>query len=337
MAEAAVVDKPTAAAAAPAAAPSAAPAAAAPTPAPAQASAAPAAAPAASPSAPAPADTVISASPSAEVDTTKTAAPTWGDDWRQKMAGEDAAAMKRLERFNSPADIFKSYRALEQRLSSGELKSALKPDATAEEVKAWRAENGIPDSPEGYKLELKNGVVVGEADKPFVDTFLKSAHAANLSNAQAAAAVEWYFGTVQAQSESRLNADKKIAMEAQDALRAEWGAEYRANINAATSLLDAAPAGLKDQFMRGRLADGTPIGSSVAALQWLSQLARELNPAATLVPSAGANTAGAIDTEIEGFEKKMKDRGSDYWKGPNAEKNQARYRELLAARERMKK
>lgn len=327
MAEAAVVEKPPAAPAA-TAAPAAAPA-----------SAAPAATPA-TPAAPAaPAATVLdgAAQPAATPAAPAAQPATWGDDWRQRMAGEDPNEQKRLDRFNSPADVFRSYREIEKRLSSGELKSSLKTGATPEEVKAWRAENGIPETPEGYKLELKNGLVVGETDKPLVEAFLKSAHAQNLSNAQASAAVEWYFGTVQAQTEARVNADKQIALKAQDELRAEWGAEYRANINAATSLLDGAPAGLKDQFMRGRLADGTPIGSSVAALQWLAQIARELNPAATVVPGAGANTAGAIDSEIEGLEKKMKDRGSDYWKGPNAEKNQARYRELVSARERMRK
>ena len=66
----------------------------------------------------------------------------WSDDWRSKMAGGDAKEAKRLERFASPKEVFKSYRAFETRLSSGELKSALPKDAKPEQLTAWRAENG---------------------------------------------------------------------------------------------------------------------------------------------------------------------------------------------------
>src|SRR3990167_10392063 len=50
---------------------------------------------------------------------------TWPDDWRGRFAGKDADALKRLNRFQSPEGVYKSWRSLEQRLSAGEIKSAL--------------------------------------------------------------------------------------------------------------------------------------------------------------------------------------------------------------------
>ncbi len=40
-----------------------------------------------------------------------------------------------------------------------------------------------------------------------------------------------------------------------------------------------------------------------------------------------------MENEIHTLEKMMAEKGGDYWEGPNAEKNQARYRELVQDRE----
>jgi hypothetical protein len=70
-------------------------------------------------------------------------------------------------------------------------------------------------------------------------------------------------------------------------------------------------------------------------VKWLANQARALNPAATLLP-AGSGDAIGIDTEIDRIEKLMKDRSSDYWRGPKSEHLQQRYRELIDGRARRK-
>ena len=268
--------------------------------------------------------------------TSTTTQTVWPDQWRQQMAGDDAKALKQLERYESPAAIWKKARALEQRLSSGELRSALPKDANEEQVKAWRAENGIPEAPEKYDLTFPDGLVIGEEDKPAIDDFLKAAHKANYSPDQVKESVRWYYDFQERQTEVRAQADERIKQESEDALRGEWGQDYRGNLQRVHNLLDAAPGGLKEQLLNGRLADGTPIGSSPDALRWIVQVARELNPTGVIAPNAGGNVGQAIDDEIAKFEKMMGDRTSDYWKGPMADKNQARLRDLYASRERSK-
>ena len=268
--------------------------------------------------------------------TSTTTQTVWPDQWRQQMAGDDAKALKQLERYESPAAIWKKARALEQRLSSGELRSALPKDANEEQVKVWRAENGIPEAPEKYDLTFPDGLVIGEEDKPAIDDFLKAAHKANYSPDQVKESVRWYYDFQERQTEVRAQADERIKQESEDALRGEWGQDYRGNLQRVHNLLDAAPGGLKEQLLNGRLADGTPIGSSPDALRWIVQVARELNPTGVIAPNAGGNVGQAIDDEIAKFEKMMGDRTSDYWKGPMADKNQARLRDLYASRERSK-
>lgn len=255
------------------------------------------------------------------------------------MAGNDDKEMRQLERYTSPVDIWKKARELERRMSSGELKSSLPKDAAPEVVAAWRKENGIPEAPEKYELKLKDGLVIGEADKPIIDGFLKSAHAKHVSSEQASAMVDWYYDEIERQSQAREKADKEAATKAVDALRAEWGADYRTNMNLVEGLIQTLPESVREAFKFGRLADGTPLFANADALKGLALMARQVNPVAAIVPNAGANAASAIDDEIKQYEGWMKaPKGhADYAKYWGDEKVQARLRDLYTAREQVQK
>lgn len=265
------------------------------------------------------------------------------DPWRgirQEYATKDGKlddkVMARLGRYATPHDALNALFSVQSRISSGEFRSVLPKDANDEQIKAWRAENGIPEAPDKYELKLKDGLVVGEEDKPVIDAFLKSAHGANMTAQQASQAVDWYYEEVERQTAARADLDKQLAQKAQDQLRNDWGQEYRTNENLVMGLLDSAPTGVKDLVLHGRLADGTPIMSHPDTVKWLNQLAREINPVTAIIPNAGGNIAGAIDDEIKQYETWMKAprdsvEGKKYWADV---KVQERYRALLGAREK---
>jgi hypothetical protein len=119
---------------------------------------------------------------------------TWVEDWRARMAGEDKARLKTLERMGSPEDVAKAYFEAQKKISEGFKAPALPDSPTDEQVAEYRKALGIPEKPEDYKLsDLPKGVVLGEAEKPIVDSFAKSAHAANMPPQYAKAAAAWYF------------------------------------------------------------------------------------------------------------------------------------------------
>lgn len=264
---------------------------------------------------------------------------TFPDTWRETYAGDDEAKLAKLSRYASPNAAFDAMIAAQSKISSGEFKSTapFPEKGTDEEKTTWRSENGIPESADKYDLELADGLVIGDDDKPIIDGFLEAAHGANMSPANAKAAVEWYYGNQEKQAEARHDQDETIRTETEDTLRAEWGDEYRANVNRIDGLLDMAPEDVKDNIMNARFPDGTPLASDPGALKFLIDMALQVNPATTLVPGAGDNINGAIADEITEIESKMAIKTSEYWKGPKAEKMQARYRELIEAQSRMKK
>lgn len=258
-------------------------------------------------------------------------------DWRDAMAGEDKEFRKRLDRFTDPAALAKSYRALEQKLSSGEYKAATPfPDkGTAEEQAAWRKEQGVPDKPEAYEVKLPNGVVPGEADKPGLERLAKHAHAKNWSKDTYNAVLEAYYAEQDAVTAQRDEADGQFRQTAEETLRVDWGPDFKTNKNAIHNLMNG-PHGLPKEdraaLLSGRTADGRLIGDNPAILKWLATLSRELNPAATVLP-AGNVTAVGVEEEIKRIEGVMRTDRRAYDKDPAM---QQKLRDLYDAREKMK-
>lgn len=256
----------------------------------------------------------------------------WSEKWREEYAGEDPAILKRLQRYQSPKAALDALFNAQNKISSGGLKSALKPDASPEEVKAWREDNGIPVEPSGYDTTLPNGLVLSEADKPMIDAFVQRAHATNMTPGQVKEALAFYAET-QEQELVQLRANDIGTKEAcEELLRQEWGPDYRTNLKASEELLQS--AGLLDMFAGSRLPDGTPFINSPDVMRWVAGLARELNPIGTVVPGSGTNALQVVDGELDGLRKMMGDSKSEYWRGANAAKNQARYKQLIEAKQK---
>ena len=267
----------------------------------------------------------------------------WGDDWRQRLVAGSTdvdGEVKHLQRFESPQQIYKSMRELQSHVNT-DYTPKLKKDATPEEVAKWRQQNGIPDKPEAYSINLPRGAdgkprANLKEDDPFLNAFLKSAHSQNYTQGQVDAAIGSFYSEVDRQVEATTEAEKKAEQATDEKLRGIWGTDYRPNKAMVEALLSRAPAGFRDRFMNGYLADHTPIKASPEAWQWLVQMEREINPFATVVPGSTGDPGKNLETELTDIKKHMANTGQPpYWKGPEAEKMQARYRELIAAQQRM--
>lgn len=262
---------------------------------------------------------------------------TWPEDWREKYVeqhGGDPKLLKRLQRYASPQAALDAMFAAQGKISSGQIGTPLKADATPEEKAEWREVNGIPENASDYKVTLPNGLVFAERDKPIVDAFLERAHENNYTPLQVNDALSFYADQ-QMKAEQQLMANDIGSQQAcEDILREEFGPEYRRNLIAVDEMLSGVPGSVKDQILLARTEDGVALGNDPAVVRWLVGLARELNPIGTVVPGSGTNAVQALETEMNALRAEMGDHKSPYWKGPEAEKKQARYRELVAAKQK---
>ena len=265
-------------------------------------------------------------------DAGKTNENYWPADWRDTVSKGDAKLLARMGRYASPAAAMEALVAAQNRIAAGELKPVLGKNATPEQVKEYRDAMGIPETPDKY--DLGKDIKIEGMDPTLLGEVLKEAHESNQTPDQVKATLKAWAKISQSVKEQQFESDVNVQKTSEDALRAEWGAEYRRNINLIHGMLDGtASPGLKDKIMGGRLADGTPIGSSPDALKFLVGLALIQNPAGVVVPGSEANPMQGVEDEITKIETGMRKDRNAYNKD---EKLQARYLELLTAREKLK-
>lgn len=262
------------------------------------------------------------------------AAPAdWPEDWRTKVAGQDAKELARLQRMGSPADVWKAYRALEAKVSAGQAKPEPLPDnATPEQIAAWRKEQGLPESPAAFVPELGNGLVLGEADKPLLEGFKDVAFKANMTPTQFNEALNWYYSQMDTMRAQQEDADVLYHKEAEDTLRQEWGGEYRMHLNSINNLTALAPEGVAERLLAGRTADGKRIGDDPGIIKWLAAVSREFNPAMPHIPAGSGNPIKATSDRIGEIEAMMTKNPREYWQN---EAVQSELRDLYAAREKL--
>lgn len=250
----------------------------------------------------------------------------WPADWRRTVAKEDAKVQARLERYASPEVALQALIAAQNKISSGELRPKLGKDASPEQLAEWREAHGIPAAPDQYNL----GKDVEGMDGEWLKKVYAKAHETNQTPDQIKASLGVLKELTLETQARRSEEDQRLKTESEEALRAEWGAEYRRNVNLINSLLDGeANPELKEKVLGGRLADGTPFGSSPEMMRLLASLALIKNPTGIVVPGSEANPLKGVSEEIAAIEKVMRENRRAYNKD---EKMQARYRDLLDAR-----
>ncbi len=241
-----------------------------------------------------------------------------------------AKELDRLKRFNSPNEVYRSNRELEKKMSSGEFKKPLGKDAKPEEVAAWRKENGIPEKPEDYLagVKLKDGIVIGEQDRPYVDKFLQNLHAANASPEAVNQALNTYYDMVQDITVERLANFEKAKDTTFSALTQEWGTEYNKNINILQSFADSLPNGAGKHLLEGFGNDGIPLFSNPDVVRGILAVAKQANPGFTLSLPGGQSDVKSIESRKSELTKMMGDPMSAYWKGDQAAAMQEEFRTI---------
>jgi hypothetical protein len=263
--------------------------------------------------------------------TTATETTETAEDWRARLAGDDDKLMGFLSRYTDEK-AFVAAAKKDRETARSKLGGKLPDNPTDEDVAEFRKQNGIPDAPEGYLEALPKGLVIGDDDKPAIERVLAKAHAANASPAVANAFIEGYYELADEQAAAQAEAVAANKQANDDILREEWGPDYRRNVNITDAYLTTLPAEVSAAIVGGMDDKGMPLGANASFIKWLAGEALDKNPLSTVVPGAGANQASAIADEMAAIETRMRTDRSGYNKD---EKMQARYRELIEAKQKI--
>ncbi len=302
-------------------------------------------------------DAAVAADPQAKnvAPTPRNAAPvsepgakTFPASWREDLAGSDKAFRKTLDRFDSPAALAKAYKELTVRLSAGDLKATKPPpdNATPEQLAAWRAEQGLPQSATAYVdgLQLGDGTVTGEAEKALLASFADEALKGRWTADQYNRAVGWYFDMQDRLAAQRDQADAAFKHEASADLMHDWGHDYATNRNAIAQFFDRSfPDDFREALLTARLPNGRVLANHPTFNKAILEVAKSINPSGAMLPNAAGGGLANVESRIAEIEGKhmRAPHGSDlwksYWTGDSGARMQQEYRGLLTAREQTRR
>ena len=259
-------------------------------------------------------------------------APADEGDWRTRMAGGDDKKLAAIDNYGSEQAVVDALIAAKQKIRSGDMLPKLSDKPTDDELSAYRKDMGIPETADGYDPKLPEGFAFGEADKPYLDKALKAMHDANATPKQIEAMLGVHAANLEEEALELAGRDQQDLQTTEDALRSEWGNEYRANFNIVQNYMETAPEGVRDMLMNGRGADGTAFMNNPEMVRWMNQQAREINPAASVVKMTGRDTMANVQDEINILKAKM-DEDINAWHKDTVAKD--RYQVLLKAKEKI--
>ena len=266
------------------------------------------------------------------------------DHWRTTWAGADDKKKAWAERRTDLKVALDSAYAADQKISelTAVAKTVLPKDATPEQITQYRRDNGIPEKPEAYLdvLPAEVKATMDDTAKEILSPYLAKMQELNIAPSTAAQLIALRQAEADRWADLRIAADSQTRQKTEDALRADWGNNYRAEINNINAMLAGAPQEVRDMFFDARTTDGAGLLAVPETLRWLAQLARTVNPYSVPVGGDGGSLdQKGVDQRIAEIDSWMAaPKGSEnhnrYWKD---EKVQAEYRTLIDAREQMKK
>ena len=169
------------------------------------------------------------------------------ENWRELLAADNQDVLTELKRFKSPTDFANAHLETKRALRKGGLGSdepAPDGEKDPEGLKKWREARGIPDDPAGYKLDEKVAKRLLDEDKPILETFQAAAHKANMPQSVIDFTSAWYVDMMEQTAAHEANLDKEHGEAAEEALREEWGPDYKRNMQVAKRFSDSTIEGV---------------------------------------------------------------------------------------------
>jgi hypothetical protein len=255
---------------------------------------------------------------------------TDADDWREQIAGKDETKLNLLKRVTDPSQLFDNYfegqKTLSQRVEAAA--ETLPENPTDEQLQAYREKNGVPNEATGYELKLSDGLVLSDEDRAEFQPVFEVMHGMNLPSDQVSAVTDSWLKAqngIVAKEEARDSVD---AADCTKALQDAWKGDFETNKGLINGMISShLPEDSVDAFMNARLSDGTALFNNPGIVAALSNMARTINPAATLVPS-GKDALTSLATRRAELEGQM---GDDDWHKNAA--GQKEYQEIVTAQE----
>lgn len=219
---------------------------------------------------------------------------TFKDGWKDALVPEDLRGRKVFDAVPDLRAVLKLLAHQEKFLGSqGKGIMPLGENPTATELEMFRKSLGIPDTPEGYKVEVPEGL--GDYyDEAVMKETLKGLHALHLTPKQVAGVVALEAERLRAGIKEQEQSEAAARDDTEAALKEIWGADYEKNLRLANRII---AENVSDEEKDGLLA---LIGNSVPVARLFAKLGEA--HLEDKVVSTDVERPGSASSEIERLE-----------------------------------
>jgi len=229
---------------------------------------------------------------------------------------------KALDNFNNMEDFVKSYLHAQKLVGADKIPVPNK-HATEEDWNEVFKRLGAPDTPDGYKYNIKDQ----ELDQTQVKEFNKAAHQLGLLPKQAEGLIKFYNEMNGNNAASEEEAAAQAQLQTETELKKEYGPQFAKRLDQAKKL---AVNSLGSEFLENTyLKDGSRLGDNIKVIKAFSDLADKLSED-EIIKGDGSEYMTAKDIEKEINE--LTQEGSAYWIKTHPNHNKA-VQEVLKLRE----
>lgn len=226
-------------------------------------------------------------------------------DWRSNLKTDAAKDFAK----NSPDVDHLVGRALtmQQKLSGAIIPPPKDAKPDSPEVQAYRKAIGVPDKPEGYKLEIPEGAVMTDADKAFQSAMTKVFHEAGAPADLFSSINKGWNAHVQGVMKKTQEDDAKFLADSETALRSKWGADFDVNKELAARSFKAyaAKAGIStDDLTTMQTKEGRLLWDDPRIMQIFGTVGREMKEG-SLGPVLSDTDKAGLDTQINDLRAKQ--------------------------------
>ena len=231
------------------------------------------------------------------------------DKWYSKLP-EDLRDNPNIQKFKGPEGLAKSYLELSSLLGHEKVPIP-KDENDVEAIKHLNKVRGVPDIPDGYKLEAPKAPEGLEQMTFGTDEFKTFAHKHGLTPAQAQGIQNDYvemLGNVAKQSQDQYAEGLKAT---KNELMKDWGLAYQTKVKLAQDVMNKF-SGSKEEFD----SINAKIGADPVALKWLAKIGENFKEGT--LGDLGSPTSGFTKTPTEAkgeYDKIMNDPNDIYWSG----------------------
>lgn len=221
---------------------------------------------------------------------------SWPDDWRDRLAGGDDKLKNLLNRYTAPdafAKAFKELRAAyDSRKPAKDEAAELPENATEEQLAAWRKAKGIPDKPEDYEFEVPEGKELSDSEYEIMMDFAKAMHETNMPADTVKKISSWFLEYEDIVAQKNADRAYQARQDTEERLRAEWGGDYKANVNLMSNVLQEHLGSKAGDFLSQPLMDGSRLGDNETFIRLMADLSRKVGGSTAELYTTDVHTTG---------------------------------------------